>query len=216
MQGIKAWKLGIGVPALFCLMGLQSCPDPGDDDDTDIPGLTWYYTCGDPVCSGYTPPEDVPPCTDEQAGDSCSTEGTTCDPKDDCNRLLVCASEDPTQQEGGCPISRRSAKDDIVYLRPAELERLHEDVLQTRLATWHYKGTPASSAQRLGFIIDDQPSSPAVLPNGNQVDVYGYTSMAVAAIQVQDKEIQSLRHELDALKRDLDAVKSQKCGEAGK
>jgi hypothetical protein len=72
---------------------------------TTVPGaLTWFYTCGDPVCGRYTAPSGVPPCSPgEVVGASCSAAGTTCDPGDTCNRLLVCTTSDPTHG-GICPI----------------------------------------------------------------------------------------------------------------
>jgi hypothetical protein len=52
-----------------------------------------------------------------------------------------------------------------------------------RLATWRYKQDP--SKERLGFIIDDNERSVAVDGRRDMVDLYGYTSLAVAAIQNQ-------------------------------
>jgi len=65
-------------------------------------------------------------------GDPCSTDATRCDPKDDCNRFLVCAAQDPrpAPERGGCPISRASFKQDIRYLTPDELARYGEDLLR--------------------------------------------------------------------------------------
>jgi hypothetical protein len=55
----------------------------------------WRYTCGDPVCVGYTVKPAVALCTSQVLGGRCSPEGTTCDPRDDCNRLFVCSVEEP-------------------------------------------------------------------------------------------------------------------------
>jgi hypothetical protein len=55
----------------------------------------WRYTCGEPVCGGYTPKPGIPLCTSEAYGNRCEDEGVTCDPKDDCNRLLICSPHDP-------------------------------------------------------------------------------------------------------------------------
>ena len=55
---------------------------------------------------------------------------------------------------------------------------------------------PPSSKPQLGFIIDDDLSSPAVLPSGQRVDVYGYISMVTAAVQAQGEEIADLRRTL--------------------
>ena len=56
----------------------------------------WRYTCGDPVCVGYTVKPGVTLCTSQVPGGRCGTLGVTCDPRDDCNRLLVCSVEEPS------------------------------------------------------------------------------------------------------------------------
>lgn len=84
--------------------------DPAEIDVEDTQsrdGLSWYQTCGDPACKAYSGPWDgVPLCADEGValGDTCTDDTLSCDPVDDCNALWVCTDEDPTQQEGGCPI----------------------------------------------------------------------------------------------------------------
>ena len=73
--------------------------------------------------------------------------------------------------------------------------------LATRLATYEYKSQDHS--RHLGFIIEDDPSSPAVLRGQDRVDLYGYASMAVATLQVQEREIVQLRREVEDLRREL-------------
>jgi hypothetical protein len=123
-----------------------------------------------------------------------------CDPQDECNRLLTCASSDPQLRPGGCPISRKRYKDQIHYLSDAELTRYRDELLQMRLATWKYKHDP--SKQRLGFMIDDNEQSAAVDPLRDMVDLYGYTSMAVATLQLQAREIEALRREIAELREE--------------
>lgn len=197
---------GGSMRALLFLL-LAGCLDKPDSSD---PGtLLWYSTCGDPVCSGYSGPFDgVPACETEVIGEGCETEAATCDPVNDCNALLICATEDPTAQEGGCPISLRSAKKGIHYLSVDERGALSESLLSTRLARYHYNSQHESTPQRLGFIIDDQPGSPAVLPDGAHVDLYGYTSMAVATIQQQQAEIAALKAELAELRARTEALEA--------
>ena len=55
----------------------------------------WRYTCGDPVCVGYTVKPGVALCTSQTLGGRCGTPGATCDPRDDCNRQLICSVEEP-------------------------------------------------------------------------------------------------------------------------
>jgi hypothetical protein len=171
------------------------CAAPGTPPDS----LRLFYTCGDPVCMGHTPREGVPLCSSESVGDVCRVEGASCDPTDDCNRSIICASTDPTMGPGGCPISRRSYKTDIHYLQPDELARFQSEVLSMKLATWRYKHD--ASKERLGFIIDDEEGSVAVDGKRDMVDLYGYTSLAIAALQLQSREIAALKQELAELKR---------------
>ena len=61
----------------------------------------------------------------------------------------------------------------------------------------------ASPATHLGFIIDDVEPSPSVAENGNTVDLYGYASMAVAAVQTQAREIAELKAAVTSLQQQV-------------
>jgi hypothetical protein len=100
-------------------------------------------------------------------------------------------------------VSRRSYKSDIAYLTPKETTRLHDQLLQFKLATYRYKTEDRSAASHLGFIIDDVGPGPAVGQDGDHVDLYGYSSMAVAAIQTQARQIEQLQREVEELRREL-------------
>src|SRR5262249_35120868 len=116
-----------------------------------------------------------------------------------CNALLVCASSDPKGRVGGCPISRKKYKQDIHYLDGAEMLRLHEELMRFRLARWRYKDAP--DAEHLGFMISDvEPSGAA---HDDRVDLYGYASMAVAALEVQEQRIRALEAEIRQLHKTL-------------
>jgi hypothetical protein len=165
-----------------------------------------YFTCGDPVCRGYTAPAGVPRCTTPQGeGAACPAVGATCDPVDECNRLLVCAREDPAAGPGGCPISRAAFKKDVRYLDDRDLDRQHAAVLRLPLATWRYRSDGEGTPSRLGFLIDDVGAAACVDRSGGRVDLYGYTSMTVAAVQVQAREIAELRREVAALRAEVRA-----------
>lgn len=131
--------------------------------------------------------------------------GLQCDPVDDCNAKLQCAYADPTGG-GNCPISLRAFKQDVAYLAPGQVEALYGQVRDLRLATWVYKGD-ATATTRTGFLIDDVPGSPAVAPDGQHVDLYGYTSMTVAAIQAQAQRIDALEKKLAELEAQIAASK---------
>lgn len=174
----------------------------GDADTGGSTGepLLWFSTCGDPVCSGYTKPEGVAPCTAEQLeGNPCDAEGVTCDPMSDCNALLVCATKDPKQNEGGCPISRAEFKTDIEYLAPADLEQYAADLHSLRLATYRYRSAPADAPSRLGIILEDNEQGIWVDAKHDRVDLYGYASLAVATLQLQQRQITALQAEVERL-----------------
>jgi hypothetical protein len=164
--------------------------------------LKMYTTCGDPVCGGPRANPGVPMCASSDVeGAPCRIEGVRCDFQSQCNQLLVCARKDPKTQVGGCPISRRSFKSDVHYLDASEIARYQQELLTMKLATWRYKHNPAR--RRLGFIIDDHESSVAVEDPGDRVDLYGYASLAVAALQRQAQQIAALEREVTLLKRAL-------------
>ncbi len=136
-------------------------------------------------------------------GEACSQAGLTCD--------YGCNSPDGAVQcTGGawqigymrnCPISTRALKRDITYLAPAEADALAAQVRATRLATYEYTIPAMGGRRRLGFIIEDQPASYAVDPERSEVDLYGYTSLLVATVQAQDRQIQALTRRIEGLER---------------
>ena len=175
---------------------VSCCPGPA----AQCPSPSWFYTCGDPVCGGHRD-QGVSPCSGGEApGAPCSPEGASCDPGDSCDRLLLCATSDPTHG-GFCPISRRRDKEQIRYLADEDVKRLHDELMRFRLATFRYRGN--ASRTQLGFLIDDVEPSLSVDPVRDMVDLYAYTSMTVAALQTQAHEIDALRKEVETLRREL-------------
>ena len=169
----------------------------GACDEKEEATLQYYTSCGDPVCEGYGGETDgLSVCADEVEGAVCSEEGTECDLENDCNQRLICAAEDPATM---CPVSKAEYKRDIVYLREAKAQAIAAELQGMKIAEWHYKTDSAKRKSRLGFMIDDNLHSPAVLANGEQVDLYGYTSMAVVAIQQQQAQIERLEKKIAAL-----------------
>lgn len=167
--------------------------------------LKWYTTCGDPACGMPTEDPALEDCVAQMEGDPCSTAGESCEiAGNDCNINLVCADTDPKGDPNTCPRSQAKVKHEIDYLTDSERERIREEVITMPLATWKYNWEGQGEKEHLGFIIEDQPpSSAAVRPNGERVDLYGYTSMAVAAIQAQERELSDLRREVQALREAL-------------
>jgi Chaperone of endosialidase len=106
--------------------------------------------------------------------------------------------------EGPCPVSTRRAKQDIRYLAPADIHQLAEEILNVRLATYAYRDELRLGGRRhLGFVIEDSPEIPAVDRDHDMVDLYGYTSMLLAATQQQRREIDDLKLQLGALKAEI-------------
>jgi hypothetical protein len=100
------------------------------------------------------------------------------------------------------PVSRREYKTDIDYVSDDERACLAEQALTTHLAEYRYKSEPETAKRHLGFIIDDQPpGSPAVEHDQTHVDLYGYTSMLLATVQEQQKQIDALKTQVDALQK---------------
>ncbi len=164
-------------------------------------GLKWFETCGAPVCQGspWKPTPGVPECTKgEKLGDPCQAADDMCDNKDSCKAFLVCATKDPKQGPGGCPISRRSFKTEIQYLSRSDEDRYARELQNLRLSTWVYR--QGDDRKRLGIILEDSPTSIAVDNGRDRVDLYSYVSLAVAALKVQRREIHELRREVKLLR----------------
>lgn len=164
-------------------------------------GLRWYRTCGDPVCrtdDGGAPDGGPAACPNGIEGSACTDAGATCDPGIGCNVKLICADRNPIASVGGCPISRRAAKTGISYLDGEAIARLAAELQSLRLATYRYRADP--KRERLGLILDDVPGSSVLAEPGDQVDLYGYLSMAVAGLQAQKKQLDAQGQELAALR----------------
>ncbi len=199
----------VGGTFTCCPGPAAECEPPPTTSTTLAPcgaGCRYYLTCGWPVCPIPAPPTGAPPCTTQELGAPCTERGERCDPGSTCGETLLCTDRDPTQPS--CPISRRRFKDGVSYLDDAERGRLRAELMRIRLATYHYRWENSCTAEHLGFIIDDLGKSPAVSPDGMTVDLYGYASMAVAAIQAQEREIAALKGEVAALRHELDERKS--------
>ena len=135
-------------------------------------------------------------------GTACSPEGTNCSYGCEMGTSRICkgglwvAASPP----GGCPVSTRAAKKDIRYLSPTEKEELAEEVDRIPLATYEYTDPVRAGSRHLGFILEDNPVPFGEDAEHNQVDLYGYTSTLVAALQAQSKRIEALELEVRSLR----------------
>ena len=176
-----------------CSTTIQACAGGGTPK--------WFATCGPPVCQANPPPSGLPPCTTtEKVGAPCTTAGMQCDTGGGCAGPLQCATTDP-RHGGACPISRAKYKQDIQYLSQDERAKLASDVQSIPLVRYRYKDGP--EREHLGFIIEDIEPSPSVDSRHDEVDLYGYTSMAVAALQQQHAEIEVLKRQVQSLEAAL-------------
>ncbi|HZU82205.1 MAG TPA: tail fiber domain-containing protein [Polyangiaceae bacterium] len=141
-------------------------------------------------------------------GSSCSAQGEMCgtrNPGVHCGAVEECSASNPAIV---CPISSRRFKNEVQYVDEPGLRALHDETLALRLATYRYKPQVADPSQKhLGFIVEDTPAqSPAVEWSRDRVDLYGYVSMVVATMQVQEEEIAELRRELEIAKQGVCAA----------
>lgn len=181
----------------FCTYGELSC------GCTDCPR-------GAPVCGGSDPawdcdvPNADPACPDAMPsqGGACSPNGQRCVYQCGAGGARTCMDGVWYASDGDeCPISMRSAKRDIHYLSPSEVDALAAEAMSVPLATYEYRDPALAGRRHLGFIIEDQRDpSFAVESSRARVDVYGYTSMVLAAMQSQERRIEALERELEALR----------------
>jgi hypothetical protein len=203
-------KKYVGTPATCPLIRYTCDFDQGYSHFQDAQGcgceckdLHWYWTCGTPVCMPDSQDPAylaIPVCTTQVDGERCAVEGDYCRPAVyDCGKLIKCQTERPLI----CPRSQRDKKRDIQYLDDAGLQKQAKDLLAVKLASYQYKDAPVTSQRRLGFIIEDGAPSFTVDDKREKVDLYGYASMAVATLKVQQKQIDALKAEVEALKAQL-------------
>jgi hypothetical protein len=129
----------------------------------------------------------------------CGTTGAACAAPDVCGAPSSACGGACCGSTVTCPKSRRSEKRDIEAVSDVDRLRLYGELRAIELRTYRYRDAPRSSPRRLGFIIDDTLAPEAINPDGNTVDLYGYLSMAVAALQTQAKEIEELRARIKKL-----------------
>jgi hypothetical protein len=185
--------------------------------------LSTECDCG-PVCSSYPvaycqdagidwrcgpTPKNTTICSvpRPRIGTPCSTDGETCRVGkahgEACEESsIACRGGQWSTNNYGCPVSSARYKEQIAYVDDDGRDALAKQLMEIRLASYKYRPGVADDGRHLGFIIDDQPpGSPAVLSSRERVDLYGYVSMAVAAIQKQDREIAALRRKVEELEK---------------
>ena len=109
--------------------------------------------------------------------------------------LLTCRTTPP--EDDTCPESSRAAKRDIHYVAGSERQVLAKEVLDVKLARYHYRDSKKPGL-KLGYILEDHPR--ASFSGDGRVDLYAYMSAVVALAQEQQAEIEDLKAEVSALK----------------
>jgi hypothetical protein len=158
----------------------------------DTSKIVWYCFDGPPYCPTPRP----------RIGSACAKDGDQCavEPAQECGQAIMrCEKGVWTLPFNSCPVSTAKAKKDIAYLSPDDADRLHDEAMRVRLATYRYR-TGDHDATHLGFIIEDMPpGSPAVMASREHVDLYGYSSMTIAALQAQERHIEALERRIAQL-----------------
>jgi len=181
----------------YCVYGDLSCVCTNcSTGPVNVCGGSFTWHCAAPNADPACPP-GIP-----LLGSACSTNGQACTYTCGAGGGRTCNQSAWYAANGGpCPVSTRRAKKDILYLGSADRQRVADDLARFKLATYEYRDPALAGIRHLGFIIEDVPGSPAVNGDGNMVDLYGYASMLVAAVQAQGEEIRKLKAELSRLKR---------------
>jgi hypothetical protein len=188
------------VQCLRCPDGGAACPWSTCVNGTCVSGgdscsPTWHPSC---ACAGsYVCPANI------RAGDPCTPSGSYCTLQGTCGDGFICTIQAPAADPniGHCPVSRAKYKTDIQYLSIDDRAKLADAVQSIPLVRYRYKDGP--EREHLGFIIEDVEPSPGVDSQRDQVDLYGYTSMTVAALQQQHREIEALKGEVKELRSRL-------------
>lgn len=177
---------------------------------------------------GMDAPPPPPPMCDPTSTSSCPVGGTClCCPAGGASQHCLCTThctskeecKDPAlprcnqpiggAMEGICTptdflcawgaVSTRKAKQDITYVDDATRAELARQALAIKLATYKYKSAPDGKT-RLGYILEDAPHAASSDMSAEQVDVYAYASMVLAATQEQQKRLDALEKQLAELK----------------
>lgn len=96
-------------------------------------------------------------------------------------------------------------KHDVDYLTRNELDDIAERFYEIPLATWQYNDDipEGDGRERMGFIIEDVPGEQHIIEkNGEEVDLYGYTSMVGATVQSLHLEINALKKQIEQTQRE--------------
>lgn len=130
--------------------------------------------------------------------------------------ITSCKPKGTASVGGKCKSSARF-KRDVHYIDANERQALSAAILNTKLSKYYYKDTVAhDKALQLGFIVEDQPADSIFLTDDKSgVNLYAFTSGAVAAIQQLHQELQKQTATIQALEKELARTKKDASGLGG-
>ncbi|WP_394848335.1 hypothetical protein LZC95_12840 [Pendulispora brunnea] len=103
----------------------------------------------------------------------------------------------------GMGMSSREVKEEIAYLDDVARKHLADEVMALRLANYRYRegvATPYPTDHRcLGIIVEDTAADAPFVVERKQVDIYGFASAILAALQEQQQTIARLERQLAEL-----------------
>ena len=172
--------------------------------------LTWHCDAPNttPGCPAARP----------NLGTPCNAEGLFCayGCEQDVSRSCQGGMWEKATAPYGCPVSTRAAKREIHYLDGDELTRVAARAAGLRLATYRYLDPALGGRRRLGYILEDSPESPSSDLERREVDLYSYSSMALALAQDQRRELRAMQSQIAALRAELrDRCDRQPTGRVG-
>jgi len=181
-------------PTMICIFGEFSCNCTNCPPPQPMCGGETEWFCEQPH------PDSECPVGRPLSGEPCSENGKVCEYLCGPGNSMTCVDNIWQQTNSpSCPISSRRFKNNIEYLAAEARQEIAEQTLSVRLAEYDYIGTIPARTRRLGFVIEDHPDLAAVAENGANIDLYAYTSMVLATVQVQAEQIAALRRELAEL-----------------
>jgi hypothetical protein len=122
---------------------------------------------------------------------------------------VCCPVTDICGCEPHCGVSSRVFKTDIHYLSDAEEKELQSQLRALRLASYRYKDSLDDGRTHVGYILEDSPDAASSDLARSRVDLYTYSTMAVATLHAQDEKIASLEAQMKELRARQDALEAK-------
>ena len=122
---------------------------------------------------------------------------------------MCCPVTDRCGCDPHCGVSSRAFKTDIHYLSDADEKELEGQLRALRLASYRYKDSLDDGRTHVGYILEDSPDAASSDSARSRVDLYTYSSLAVATLHAQDEKIASLEAQMKELRARQDALEAK-------